>query len=681
MKRNVPSIVVAATLLLVGGCGGCGGGSLSQSEMIRLAKERKKAQQAGQAKVETNSAPPANGTTPRPAPPPKTLPENAPTAEKSAVSAPTAAPTPRVEQQPLRQDLPPAGVANQKPKKPLADAERRQRTIENLQRIGQALNRYQSDKGCFPAPAIYDERLSPLLSWRVELLPFLGYEDLYKQFRLDQPWDSPHNRDLLPLIPPAYQSPERFDERTNYVVLLGSGTAFPGRRGVRAKDVEDGVADTVLLLEVDDELAVPWTQPSDYRVNYAKPAEGMGDLRGGHFFAVWGDGTIGQIPLEKVAKCWKAMTSIDGGEPFSASQISQPPVAEPAPSTPRVAVAPADTKNAVAPPANQLEEVGVSPKEPPGESRRIQPSVATPEEDPTLPVPDEKARRLARRLFREIFQSEYEEAVTDEEKRKFAEKIRARADQLQEDPAGRYVLLDISAVISAQAGSVIAALEVVEAVKHVFRTDGVELEAKVLEASAGLALSTEENEAALEAASGIIDQAIAADNYDLATRMVAVALAAARRSGDKRLTYSVVERKDEIASAKLAFLQVAHLVDALAADPADAVANRAVGEYYCFVKGQWEDGLRMLSRGADLRLARLAERDLKGAENAREMLALADGWWEASHATSKHHRAMRNRAAYWYQQALPDLSASLERVKAEIRIKQTRLAASPGPSP
>jgi hypothetical protein len=35
------------------------------------------------------------------------------------------------------------------------------------------------------------------LSWRVKLLPYLEQDHLYRQFKLNEPWDSPHNQALL----------------------------------------------------------------------------------------------------------------------------------------------------------------------------------------------------------------------------------------------------------------------------------------------------------------------------------------------------------------------------------------------------------------------------------------------------------------------------------------------------
>jgi hypothetical protein len=58
MKRIIASMIAAVTLLVTVGCGGS---SPSQSDMIRLAMERKKAQHAAGAKTDEESAPAARG--------------------------------------------------------------------------------------------------------------------------------------------------------------------------------------------------------------------------------------------------------------------------------------------------------------------------------------------------------------------------------------------------------------------------------------------------------------------------------------------------------------------------------------------------------------------------------------------------------------------------------------------
>ena len=97
----------------------------------------------------------------------------------------------------------------------------------NLKRIGLAMHNYQSAKGHFPAAAITGKDGKPLLSWRVAILPYLedydGHmrEDLYKAFRLDEPWDSPHNKALLSRMPAVFASPRKGDTQPFTTVYRG----------------------------------------------------------------------------------------------------------------------------------------------------------------------------------------------------------------------------------------------------------------------------------------------------------------------------------------------------------------------------------------------------------------------------------------------------------------------------
>ena len=107
-----------------------------------------------------------------------------------------------------------------------------------------------------------------LLSWRVLLLPYLGHGDLYRRFHLDEPWDSPHNKMLLPEMPEVYAPPEATDAEaepfaTFCQVPVGPATAFAGQFGMPLPtDFRGQVAPTVLLFEAPE--AVWWTRPGRY---------------------------------------------------------------------------------------------------------------------------------------------------------------------------------------------------------------------------------------------------------------------------------------------------------------------------------------------------------------------------------------------------------------------------------
>ena len=133
----------------------------------------------------------------------------------------------------------------------------------HLKTLAKAFDAYHNKHGHYPAPAIYNAKGEAVLSWRVELLPFLGHEALYQQFKLNEAWDSPHNRKLLTKIPEAYQDPNTYKKhawQTPFKAIVGKGAAFEGKMGLKRTDFTDGPEQTMLVTEG---LQVSWTKPAD----------------------------------------------------------------------------------------------------------------------------------------------------------------------------------------------------------------------------------------------------------------------------------------------------------------------------------------------------------------------------------------------------------------------------------
>ena len=111
---------------------------------------------------------------------------------------------------------------------------------------------------------------SSQLSWRVHLLPLLGHATLYKQFRLEEPWDSPHNQQLLASMPDCYRDADDLADshKTRIVRIMGPGTPFPEPGLAPAmRDIRDGSSQTLHFIQAPAEDAVAWTQPEDLAVN------------------------------------------------------------------------------------------------------------------------------------------------------------------------------------------------------------------------------------------------------------------------------------------------------------------------------------------------------------------------------------------------------------------------------
>lgn len=175
----------------------------------------------------------------------------------------------------------------------------RRRDVENkLKQLAFAMYNYaDTHKGWLPAAANFDKQGKPLLSWRVHLLPFVERQNLYRQFHLDEPWDSPHNRKLIAHMPDVYQGPNRKlnrEGKTIYLLPVGKNAAFKGgSKGPRMPaDFPDGTSNTILIVEADDAHAVPWTKPEDLPIDPKHPQRGLGGHFHGGFLAAIADGSV-----------------------------------------------------------------------------------------------------------------------------------------------------------------------------------------------------------------------------------------------------------------------------------------------------------------------------------------------------------------------------------------------------
>ena len=198
----------------------------------------------------------------------------------------------------------------------------------NLKAIGLAMHVYADAHAggvrvpsALPPAAITNAKVKDgplLLSWRVALLPYMGEEELHRQFKLDEPWDSEHNKTLIPKMPKTFAVPGVATKEpglTHYRVFTGPGTAFetqPDRRvGVPFRDFEDGLANTFLVVEATD--PVVWTKPDELPFDPNRPFPRLG-VGGRYAFVVMGDGSVRMVPPDAPAATLKGLVTRSGGE-------------------------------------------------------------------------------------------------------------------------------------------------------------------------------------------------------------------------------------------------------------------------------------------------------------------------------------------------------------------------------
>lgn len=198
---------------------------------------------------------------------------------------------------------------------------------DNLKQIGIGFHAYHDTYKQFPAQAISEMKgrfgmRKPLLSWRVALLPYLGEGELYKQFKLNEAWDSAHNKKLIARMPKVYAAPGRKAVEpgiTYYQVFVGPKTLFRFPDvGSRIYSIKDGTSNTFLVAE--SSKAVPWTKPEDMEAT-DKALPKLGGQFKGFLHVAFFDGSVMRIKANLPERVLRPFITPSGGEVVDHEQL------------------------------------------------------------------------------------------------------------------------------------------------------------------------------------------------------------------------------------------------------------------------------------------------------------------------------------------------------------------------
>ncbi len=210
----------------------------------------------------------------------------------------------------------------------LSQVQKLQAASDRLKRIGLGVLDFHDVFRRYPPPenkSYHAPQGGPFLSWRVHLLQFLDQEPLYRQFKLNEPWDSAHNRALLGKMPDLYREADDPPDTTTTRVLTFSGadTLFPGGVGLSLRDVRDGTSCTILLVRAGKDQAVPWTKPVDVVFDAAAPLGGCGAPAGEPLLVVLADISVQQLAPAVPNDLFRALVTPAGGETLDRARLQE----------------------------------------------------------------------------------------------------------------------------------------------------------------------------------------------------------------------------------------------------------------------------------------------------------------------------------------------------------------------
>ncbi len=112
------------------------------------------------------------------------------------------------------------------------EAARRTHCQSNLHQIGTALLNYEQQHKELPIGIIGYAAPQLLISWNVQLLPFIEHESLWEQYRLDLPSYEPPNRELGSVVLSIFLCPSTPNDKLLSTTSSWRGLAFTDYGGI-----------------------------------------------------------------------------------------------------------------------------------------------------------------------------------------------------------------------------------------------------------------------------------------------------------------------------------------------------------------------------------------------------------------------------------------------------------------
>jgi len=217
----------------------------------------------------------------------------------------------------VRSDLDVAPLIAQITGAPGTDGAAISRTQNNMKQIGLAMHNYHDATGAMPSSAVLGKKGKPLLSWRVQVLPYVEQDALYRMIKLDEPWDSVHNKKVfddhpMPSVFELVGTTKPGEKNTHFQVFRGNGAMFDLVKGAKFVEITDGTSNTIMVATA--KTAVPWMKPDDMEFDPKKDPRDLLLYIGGLTNVGFGDGSVRTLKKTVTVENMRALITKSGGE-------------------------------------------------------------------------------------------------------------------------------------------------------------------------------------------------------------------------------------------------------------------------------------------------------------------------------------------------------------------------------
>ncbi len=271
----------------------------------------------------------------------------------------------------------------------------------------------------------------------------------------------------------------------------------------------------------------------------------------------------------------------------------------------------------------------------------------------------------AEKLLDDLFEKEIAALDSNAKRVELARTMLAQAAKQRAGTADHYVLLDRARDLAMSGGDIQLTCQTIDTLSADYQVSGLKLKAGALGTLAESVTAADQHRELVAMALNLLDQAIAADELDVARTLGKVAFAAARKTEDKALIAKTSERGKAFKLLQKDFDEFQKALATLKGDEKNAPASTVAGKYYCLAKDDWTKGLPLLAQCDDPLLSKLATTELAKPTDGTVQFDLAEGWSDlAEREEGTRQIRIQLHARAWYQKAMPTL-AGLARAKAE----------------
>jgi hypothetical protein len=284
-------------------------------------------------------------------------------------------------------------------------------------------------------------------------------------------------------------------------------------------------------------------------------------------------------------------------------------------------------------------------------------------------LPDAQAQAKAEKTIKEVFKAEYakKKAVDQID---LAQKLLAQGKETNDDPAAKFVLFREARDLASRAGDVDLAMHAVDQLVRHYRVRPLDMKIAAFEQLDKAVLTATAARSVFEGAMACVEESLPLDDYDLAIKFLKIAQSAGGKTKVAANSALAGSRLQDVENIRKEHDKVKAAIGLLKEAPDNPDANLQVGQFLCFMKGDWAAGLPLLAKTTDAKIKALALKDLDAPKDAAGRVELADSWWELAEGLPKFEKTeVRLRAVTWYKQALGDLTG-LTKTRVEQRIAE-----------